>query len=322
MKAFVNKAISNNGQKLLKLKFSSVLTLIFLIATGASKSFAQGYIEGVNASYEYMPLTIKSNHGDQKFKANIFRLSATLPIFLTKDKSQLLLVGGNFEAFDFGGTHPGFEVQNLYSISPTFGYSRMLSPKLNLTALLTPFINTDLKTVRSSDIHFGGIVRGTYQYRSNLSLRGTVGFRQQYYGPQYIVLVGFDWQANKKWRIYGDAPSHFTVNYNVNKKVNAGFNLTANNTSYRLDNQNRYMKYNYVHPGLYAEYYVSPMWALRGTVAYSITRNMEIFNEHDKVDGVVDFVTLGSKPVALNPEISNGAAVKISLSYRIPQRKR
>ncbi|MEJ7738749.1 MAG: hypothetical protein WKF97_15095 [Chitinophagaceae bacterium] len=81
------------------------------------------------------------------------------------------------------------------------------------------------------------------------------------------------------------------------------------------------MKYNFVQPGLFAEYYVSPMWALRGTVAYSLTRNLEIYNREDKVTGVVDFATLGKKPVFLNPEISKGAAFKLSLSYRIPQRK-
>ncbi len=154
-------------------------------------SAGQGYIEGVNISYEGMPLKIKAPHDDQKFTGSNFKISATLPIFLTPDKSKYLLIGGNLEAFDFGGSHPDFEVKNVYSISPTFGYSVMLSRKFNLTTILMPFMNSDYKEIKGSDIRFGAVVRGTYKAGDHLSWRGTLGYRKQFYGPQYIVLAGW-----------------------------------------------------------------------------------------------------------------------------------
>jgi hypothetical protein len=280
-------------------------------------SFAQGYIEGVNISYEAMPLKIQTPHGDQKFTGSNFKISTTIPIFLTPDKSKYLLVGGNLEAFDFGGTHPDFEVKRVYSISPTFGFSAMLNRKFNLTTIFMPFMNSDYKQIKGSDFKFGAVVRGTYKVDEHLSWRGTLGYRKQFYGPQYIVLVGLDWKVNDKWRIFGDLPSSTTVSYAVNQKVNTGFNLSVQQTSYRLNNQNRYFEYNSVNPGLFAEYYISKNWAIRATAAYTLIRNMEVYNKNDKTDGCIDFYEMGNRVEPLNPEVASGLTFKIGLSYRI-----
>ena len=280
-------------------------------------SFGQGYIEGINIGYEGMPLKIETPQGDQKFTGSNFKMSATVPIFLTPDKSKYLLVGGNLEVFDFGGTHPDFEVKTVYSISPTLGFSTMLSRKFNLTTILMPFMNSDYKEVKGSDIRFGAVVRGTYKVSDHLSWRGTLGYRKQFYGPQYIVLVGLDWKVNDKWRLFGDLPSSATISYSINKKVNTGFNLSVQQTSYRLNNQDRYFEYNSVNPGLFAEYYVSKNWAIRATAAYSLIRNMEIYNKNDQTDGFIDFYEMGNRANPLNPEVTSGPTFKIGLSYRI-----
>lgn len=280
-------------------------------------SFSQGYVEGVNISYEAMPLKINTPTGEQKFTGSNFKVSTTIPIFLTPDKSKYLLVGGNLEAFHFSGTHPDFEVKRVYSISPTLGFSAMLSPKFNLTTILMPFINSDYKKVKGSDVRFGAVVRGTYKVGENLSWRGTLGYRKQFYGPQYIVLFGLDWKVNDKWRIFGDLPSSTTVSYAVNQKINTGFNLSVQQTTYRLNNQDRYFEYNSVNTGLFAEYYISKSWAIRGTAAYTLIRNMEIYNKHDQADGFIDFYEMGDRVDPLNPEIATGLTFKIGLSYRI-----
>ena len=299
----------------MKCKHPAWITLIAILLP--LSGFGQGYIEGVNISYEGMPLKIKTAHGDQKFTGSNYKISTTIPIFLTPDKSKYLLVGGNLEAFDFGGTHPDFEVKTVYSISPTLGFSAMLSPKFNLTTIFMPLMNSDYKQIKGSDFKFGAVVRGTYKVNDHLSWRGILGYRKQFYGPQYIVLVGMDWKVNDQWRIFGDLPSSATVSYGVNEKVNAGFNLSVQQTSYRLNNQDRYFEYNSVNPGLFAEYYVSKNWAIRATAAYTLIRNMEIYNKHDKTDGFIDFYEMGNRVEPINPEISSGLVFKIGLSYRI-----
>ena len=301
-------------------RYSAMIGLLFMLLPGLS--FAQGYIEGVNISYEGMPLKISTPKGDQKFSGSNLKVSTIVPIFLTPDKSKYLLIGGNLEAFDFSGTHPDFEVKRVYSISPTLGFSAMFGKKFNLTTMLMPMMNGDYKKIKGSDIKFGAVIRGTYKVSDNLSWRGILGYRKQFYGPQYIVLAGLDWKVNDKWRIFGDLPSSTTVSYGVNEKVNTGFNLSVHQTSFRLNDVDRYFEYNSVNTGLFAEYYVSRTWAIRGTVAYTLIRTMEIYNKNDLTDGFIDFYELGDRPDPINPEIASGLTFKIGLSYRIVPAKK
>jgi len=280
-------------------------------------SFGQGYIEGVNVSYEHLPMKIKTEAGDQNFTGSNFKIATTIPIFLTPNKSRYLLVGGNLEAFSFSGTHSSFEVKNVYSISPTVGYSTMVNKNFNLTGLFMPFLNSDYKNVKASDIKFGAVVRGSWKVSDKLTWKAIVGYRRQFYGPQYIVLAGMDWKVNDKLWIFGDLPHSATVSYAVNKKVNTGFNLFVQNSTYRLNNQQRYFEYNTVNPGLFAEYYISPNWAIRATAAYTLIRNMEVYNKNDKATGFIDFYELGNRKDPLNPEVSGGLSFKVGLSYRI-----
>lgn len=279
--------------------------------------FAQGYIEGVNISYEHLPMKIETPLGDQKFTGSNLKIATSIPIFLIPNKSKYLIAGGNFEAFNFSGTHPDFEVKRVYSISPTLGYSTMVSKSFNLTALLTPTMNSDYKEIKSTDIKFGAILRGSWKVSDHLTWKGIIGYRTQFYGPQYIVLVGMDWKVNDKWQIFGDLPHNVTASYAVNEKVNTGFNLFVQQSTYRLKNQDRYFEYNTVNPGLFAEYYVSSKWAIRGTAAYTLIRNMEIYHKNDKTDGFIDFYELGDRKDPINPEVASGLSFKIGLSYRI-----
>ncbi|WP_158829599.1 DUF6268 family outer membrane beta-barrel protein [Mucilaginibacter lacusdianchii] len=293
------------------------LTAILLLILSPARTMAQGYVEGVNLSYEHMPIKIKTPDGEQKFTGNNLKIATSIPIFLTPNKSKYLIVGGNLEAFNFSGTHPAFEVKRVYSISPTFGYSTMVSPTFNLTALLTPTINSDYENVKSSDIKFGGIVRGSWKANDNLTWRAVLGYRQQFYGPQYLATVGMDWKASERLRIFGDVPKDLTINYALNPKMNTGFNLSVQNSTYRLNNQDRYFEYNTVNPGLFVERYISSNWAVRATAAYTLIRNMEIYNKKDKAKAFIDFAEFGDRADPINPEVSKGLAFKIGLSYRI-----
>ncbi len=298
------------------------VAIALLIALLPTHAFSQGYFEGLNISYEHMPMKIETPHGDQKFTGSNLKVATTIPVFLTPNRSKYLLVGGNLEAFNFSGTHPDFEVKRVYSISPTLGYSTMVNKSFNLTFLFTPTMNSDYKDVKTADINFGAVVRGSWKVSDNLTWRGILGYRRQFYGPQYVVLLGMDWKVNDKWRIFGDLPHSTTVSYTVNEKVNTGFNLFVQQSTYRLKNQQRYFEYNTVNPGLFAEYYVSPKWAVRATAAYTLIRNMEIYNKNDKADGFIDFYEMGDRKDPLNPEVASGLSFKIGLSYRIVPGKR
>jgi Domain of unknown function (DUF6268) len=288
-----------------------------LLITASMQSLAQGYIEGVNISYEHLPMKIETPAGDQNFSGNNMKVTTTVPIFLKEDRSKYLIVGGSMEAFNFSGTHPGFEPNSVYSLSTTLGYSTMIGKNVNLTGLLTPTLNSDYKAVRAADINFGAILRASWKASEAITWKAILGYRRQFYGPQYVVLVGMDWKVNDRWLVFGDVPHSLTISYAVNQKVNAGFNLFVQNSTYRLENQNRYFEYNSVNPGLFIERYITDTWAVRATVAYTLIRNMEVYNSDDKATGFIDFYEMGNRADPLNPEVSNGLSFKVGLSYRI-----
>jgi hypothetical protein len=293
-----------------------LLALVFTLITLPGGAFAQGYIEGMNVHYENSPVTIKDADPEESFTLNTFRFSMGVPVFLTEDKSKYLIIGSGFELLNFSGTHPAFSVKNVYSIQPTVGFTQKINSALTMRYVFLPMLNTDFDDVSFNDVKLGGIVQASWSKRSSLTWRATLGYRDQWFGPQIIALLGLDWKVNERWRVFGDAPRDLTVAYKLSQKNYTGFTLEAVNTSFKLKN-GQYLSHNTAQPGLYFERYIIPSLALRATVSYSFIRHEDINDEDDKTDVKVDFVPIGYEPVPLNPEFSKGANFKLALSYRV-----
>ena len=296
-----------------KTYLSMLFMTLLLIPELAS---GQGYIEGMNVHYESSPVSIKDVDPDDSFILHTWRFNTGFPVFLTKDKSKYLILGAGFEALNFSGTHPAFAVKNVYGIQPTIGLTQKINSELTMRYLFLPALNSDFDDVSIRDIKLGGIVQAAYSKRPGLTWRATLGFRDQWFGPQIIALVGLDWKVNEKWRIFGDAPRDLTIVYRLNQKNYVGFSLEAVNTSYKLKNR-QYLSHNTAQPGLFFERYITPSLALRATVSYSFIRHEDINHQQDKTDLQVDFVPIGYEPDPLNPAFSKGANFKLALSYRV-----
>ena len=291
------------------------LILVLLLLPLAGR--AQGYAEGIGLSYEVLPLRQASGSG-ATFRGDVFRASLIVPVAVAADTSHAVLVGLNLETLRFSGQRPGFEVRQVYGITPVLGYRQRLSPRTELTALALPALNSDLRAVRGADVTWGGVVRAAYRRNARRAYRLTVGYRQQFYGPQYVLLLGLDWQLGQRWRLFGDLPTTFTASYAATPRVNVGFNLNGINTAYRLQEQDRYFQYQQAHYGLFAETYLSPHWALRATAAYAATRKLDVFAGDDRWPATLDYIGLGRAPTPLNPRIEHGLAFRLALSYRVP----
>src|SRR6202012_6305813 len=98
------------------------------------------------------------------------------------------------------------------------------------------------------------------------------------------------WKIDSRWRLFGDVPSNATLNYSIDPRWNAGFNLSGTYTSYSLSQQGQYFKNNSINTGLFAEYIFHRNLALRLTAAYSVVRKFEVFNDADKHESVFDVI--------------------------------
>jgi hypothetical protein len=280
-------------------------------------SRAQGYAEGIGLSYEVLPLKQKSG-SEATFRGDVFRANIIVPLAVAADTSHAVLAGLNLETLRFSGNRPGFEVKNVYGITPVLGYRQRLSPRTELTALALPALNADLREVRGADVTWGGVVRAAYRANARRAYRLTVGYRQQFYGPQYVLLLGLDWRLGERWRAFGDLPTTFNISYAATPRVNVGFNLNGINTAYRLLNNDQYFQYQQGHYGLFAEMYLSTHWALRATAAYAVTRRLEVYARDDQWPATIDYIGLGKAPTPLSLPIEKGLAFRLALSYRVP----
>jgi hypothetical protein len=279
-------------------------------------SRAQGYNEGIGLSYEVLPLR-QASGSEATFRADVFRANLIVPVAEAADSSHAVLAGLSLETLRFSGNRPGFEVQNVYGITPVLGYRQRLSRRTELTALALPALNSDLRDVRGSDVTWGGVVRAAYRSSARRAYRLTVGYRQQFYGPQYVLLLGLDWRLGERWRLFGDLPTTFNISYAMAPGVNVGFNLNGINTAYRLQEQDQYFQYQQGHYGLFAETYLSAHWALRATAAYAVTRRMAVYARNDQWPATIDYIGIGNAPTPLSPAIDKGLAFRVALSYRV-----
>lgn len=286
----------------------------------AAPAQGQGYAEGVGLSYENVPLRFAQPDANQPgFHADVWRGNVVVPRALGTDSTQSLLFGASAELLRFGGPRPGLAVASVYGFSPFAGYRRRVGQRLELTALVLPQLNSDLRDVQARDVRWGGVVRAAYRVSPRLSYRTTVGYRSQFYGPQYVLLLGLDWNPAGSWRVFGDLPMSITISHGLGARGATGFTLTGLNSAYRLQGQNQYLHYQQGHYGLFVEGYASAHWAVRATVAYSVARRVGVFAEGDQFPATIDYIGLGKAPEPLSAALAKGPAFRLSLSYRVPQ---
>ena len=273
----------------------------------------QGYTEVASAFTEYFPLKT----GAETFPGSRSGLNALIPFAIRKEKENYLLAGANVEFIRFGHAPESFGVDRFYGISPVLGYTESISGRWKITAILSPFWNSDFKTGGGNALRFAGFARLARQLNESFSWRITAGYRQQYFGPHYILLAGIDWQAGERWRLFGDLPQNFTVAYGVSARVRAGLGLVANLMSYHISGLRRYFRYSYAHAGPFVEYNLFKNIVLRGDIDYSFTRKYEVYYEGDKSDATLIFFRIGEKPAPVSSPLEKGVVLRASLSYRV-----
>jgi hypothetical protein len=287
----------------------------------AGRARAQGYAEGISLSYEAMPLHQKTfttgNMPRLSFRADVYRASVIVPAGQSADSSRSLLLGASAEALHFSEAR-ALPVTTVYGLTPLVGYRWRRSPRLELTALFLPMLNSDLHTVRGEDVTYGGVLRAMWRRSPRLAWRATAGYRQQFYGPQYVLLLGIDWQPGPRWRAFGDLPNTFTIQYAAGLRWSLGYSFLGSNTAYRLTATGQYLHHNPGHHGLFTEAYLSRHWALRATAAYSLTRRLDVYQRGDTWAGVIDYIGLGPDPTPRTPQVEKSLTFRVGLSYRVP----
>ena len=139
---------------------------------------------------------------------------------------------------------------------------------------------------------------------SKLSLKGGVYYNKEFFGNNFLPLLGCDWKANDRLNIFGLLPNNLFVDYKISNKFHSGFIYKGITSSFRLKESN---DYDYVLPEegqlkLFVDYYITKNIVLNFEGGHTVARNY-------------GFGFLNEK--AVPADFNDGYILKAGLYYRM-----
>jgi hypothetical protein len=84
------------------------------------------------------------------------------------------------------------------------------------------------------NFQIGGAVVMTRKISNRFKYSFGLYYNKEFFGPFFVPLAGVDWSATERLRIFGLLPNNFTVNYQLDSKINIGTTININTNSYKF----------------------------------------------------------------------------------------
>jgi len=295
-----------------------IVTGIFIICDDAA---GQSYFEVFNLNYNYSP--------DNSYKHA--QAALTIKDMNINLKAPVLMKNGDALMFGAGGNRLLLEnntdtIQNLTlsSANLQLGYNLKFGERWQALVVFLPKISSDFMDISNEDMQYGGILLFTCTKSDKYKYKFGMYYNQEFWGPFIVPLLGFDWQPNEKWEIFGSLPISATASYHITKKLNTGLFFQAPTSSYRLS-KNNYSKYlaratNELY--WFNEFYLTKNLVLQEKICYSLGRSFRLYASDDKVTAKVSAFNIGDNRKQLNADADNGLVFDLKLMFRIPTSKK
>jgi hypothetical protein len=244
-----------------------ILTTIFFLFHLVG--FSQPYIDLANIQYGKTYIS-KIYKGKDEFKVNHEWKSYTFNVPIKINEKKLLLISPEVNNKIYQQTDSSFSIQQNGSTSISV-YSKFhahyISYSLPITlvhkfknqnSISTTFVyrqNKDYK-IRfgwTTD-QIGGAIIYTKNYNDKFKLKGGLYYNREFWGNNFIPLLGFEWKASKNIYCWGLLPNSTTVDVSFNK-LHAGFAFRAIEESYS-ESYTSYFRDREGHLKLYLNYYL------------------------------------------------------------------
>ena len=272
----------------------------FLFCSIATPSLSQPYIDLVSVQAVITrPTSIIS---DAKYNASTNWYSGvfTYP-HQFKNKSVLICTAG-LDAWKL-------MVQDNYTKFQTgylpITYVKPLSEKWKFSLTAIPRYSSEEGRAFNNVVwQLGGAIIATRIISSKLSLKGGVYYNKEFFGNNFLPLLGCDWKANDRLNIFGLLPNNLFVDYKISNKFHSGFIYKGITSSFRLKESN---DYDYVLPEegqlkLFVDYYITKNIVLNFEGGHTVARNY-------------GFGFLNEK--AVPADFNDGYILKAGLYYRM-----
>jgi hypothetical protein len=298
----------------------SLLLILFFVFIVQSQSKAQTYFEVFNLGYNYSP---DNTYENSDAKMTVKDINANLRVPVLFKNGDALMFGATANSLSLISKPDTIKDRFLSSALLQLGYNKKLGDKWQALLVALPKLSSDFKDISSEDFQYGGIL--LFTYTKNIKLKYKVGmyYNQEFWGPFIVPLLGFDWQPNDRWDIFGSLPISATASYHLTEKFNTGLYFQAPTSSYRLSENDRSAYLARATNELYwfNEYYITKNIVLQEKVTYSLGRSFRIYGRDDKVDAKISAFAIGDDRTQLNNDINNGLIFDVKLMFRVPNKK-
>jgi len=252
-------------------KIIFVLAVLLLSFKGVS----QPYVDIVNTSAQSLQSNYKDALNSKNTTTNYF-LNITVPLVL--DSQNTIII--RFYGEDLQSTIKNdfyTQTNNLYSTLLPIGLQHETkNKKWKFLGLVMPKLSSDFKAkVSSYDLQVGGYGLATYSINKKLRIKAGLFYNKEFFGNFFVPLVGVDWDATDRLKLYGVLPTMYRIEYAVVKqKLYAGLAFKSYTRSYRLSDSNHdYVKNAELQAKAFVDVYIKKKFVLFAefgrTIGYS-----------------------------------------------------
>jgi len=280
------------------MKQKTILLLILTVLL-STKALPQQYVDVVNFNFQTLTATYKDNSNWKSTTENY-----SLGIFFPKEfkNGNALLFRLNAEKINIGIDQEHDYSSSLASVSLAMGYQSVSKNKKWTAVLLgiSKWASDNTINFSSNDWQYGGYFLETYKPNEKLKVKLGFYYNREAYGNFITPLVGVDWNATKKLKLYGTLPSYYRIEYNaVKNKVYTGLHFKVNSNSYNLSEEKGQFcaRYDEIQLKLFADYFAYKRLLFFGELGYLLSKNPLHYKTDDITIVKPVYASLKSAPV-------------------------
>lgn len=298
-----------------------VIVILVVICADPYNAHGQTYFEVFNLNYNYSPNN-KYKNSDSKLDITDMNANFKVPVVLKNGDAFILGLSGN--RLDLDNSNDSLQDMVLSAANLQIGFNKSLGKKWQVLGVVIPKVSSDFKDISSEDLQCGGLLLFTYIKNEKLKYKVGVYYNQEYWGPFIVPILGFDWQPNDKWDIFGSIPISATVSYHLTKKINTGFYFQAPTSSYRLSEKDNSMYLARTTNELYwfNEFYITKNIVFQEKLSYSVGRSFRLYDKDDLLDAKISAFNIGDNRIQRNTDVNNGLVFDVKIMYRVPNKKK
>ena len=183
-------------------------------------------------------------------------------------------------------------------------------------------LNSDFIRVNEKSFQVGGVVLASRDINETLVLKYGLYYNSDRFGPFFAPLLGFDWKAAPKWRVFGIMPQSLTIENKVSNLFRYGVAYFSPNITFQVNSPLRdlYLHQVQTRVGLFSDFYLSKKIAATLKVDYPFVGRYRVYRDSETFAANIWGLGFGgSREKQTRPveQLHHSLIFQVGISYRV-----